>query len=397
MDGFKNTTRTQYVTGYAKGGAVKGAAKVGKVMGEFKAGTLHSGSKKGPTVHSAKQAIAIGLSEARKAVVKKAEGGVMTDAEKRMVAIEKNEKRPAIRIQAPNYAAPSVNKGPMSDAEKRMVNIERNETGPAVRTQAPNAAATKANKGPMSEAERAFYNHIEKNETGEYKKGGSAQRKPSVKTADALRAQKYKAAMASRPNREPRIPVKDPAKVQMAAGAIKSAIEKAISTRAAQQPAPQAAPPMEAAAPPMMGAPAMKKGGKVMKKDKGGPIKADFPDTQSGDARFRQNEADKEVQNLKDPTYKSPLNKKGRADEMYVAQRRSDAWKSMSKYRLAPTTQKVTSDDMKSTYGPDAYKKGGMTDTKQDKAMVKKAVHKHEAAMHPGKPMTKLRKGGMPC
>ena len=43
------------------------------------------------------------------------------------------------------------------------------------------------------------------------------------------------------------------------------------------------------------------------------------------------------------------------------------------------------------------YKKGGMADLKQDKATVKKAVHKHEAAMHPGKPMTKLRKGGMPC
>lgn len=25
---------------------------------------------------------------------------------------------------------------------------------------------------------------------------------------------------------------------------------------------------------------------------------------------------------------------------------------------------------------------------------AKKAVHKHEKAMHPGKPMTKLRKGG---
>jgi hypothetical protein len=47
--------------------------------------------------------------------------------------------------------------------------------------------------------------------------------------------------------------------------------------------------------------------------------------------------------------------------------------------------------------GAPAMKKGGMTDIKQDKAMVKKAVHKHEAAMHPGKPMTKLRKGGMPC
>jgi hypothetical protein len=43
------------------------AGKVEKVMREFKAGELHSGSKKGPRVRSRKQAIAIGLSEARKA------------------------------------------------------------------------------------------------------------------------------------------------------------------------------------------------------------------------------------------------------------------------------------------------------------------------------------------
>lgn len=41
--------------------------KVEKVMSEFKAGSLHSGSKTGPRVTSRKQAIAIGLSEARKA------------------------------------------------------------------------------------------------------------------------------------------------------------------------------------------------------------------------------------------------------------------------------------------------------------------------------------------
>lgn len=33
-------------------------------------------------------------------------------------------------------------------------------------------------------------------------------------------------------------------------------------------------------------------------------------------------------------------------------------------------------------------------DIKQDKAMVKAAVHKHEKGMHPGKPLTKLAKGG---
>lgn len=34
------------------------------------------------------------------------------------------------------------------------------------------------------------------------------------------------------------------------------------------------------------------------------------------------------------------------------------------------------------------------SDVKMDKAMTKKAVHKHEKAMHPGKPLTKLRAGG---
>ena len=46
---------------------MKQAGKVGKVMHEFKGGSLHSGSKAGPKVRSRKQAIAIGLSEARKA------------------------------------------------------------------------------------------------------------------------------------------------------------------------------------------------------------------------------------------------------------------------------------------------------------------------------------------
>jgi hypothetical protein len=45
----------------------KAAKKTAKVMHEFKAGTLHSGSKKGPVVKNPKQAIAIALSEAKKA------------------------------------------------------------------------------------------------------------------------------------------------------------------------------------------------------------------------------------------------------------------------------------------------------------------------------------------
>jgi hypothetical protein len=42
-------------------------AKVKTVMHEFKHGELHSGSKQGPQVKNRKQAIAIALSQARKA------------------------------------------------------------------------------------------------------------------------------------------------------------------------------------------------------------------------------------------------------------------------------------------------------------------------------------------
>lgn len=41
--------------------------KMHKVMKEFKEGKLHSGSKHGPEVKSRKQAIAIGMSEGRRA------------------------------------------------------------------------------------------------------------------------------------------------------------------------------------------------------------------------------------------------------------------------------------------------------------------------------------------
>ena len=34
-------------------------------------------------------------------------------------------------------------------------------------------------------------------------------------------------------------------------------------------------------------------------------------------------------------------------------------------------------------------------DMKQDKKMIAGAVHKHEKKLHPGKPMTKLAKGGV--
>lgn len=129
MDGFKNSTKTHYMKGgscdgYAKGGKVKGAAKISKVMGEFKSGTLHSGSKKGPEVTNPKQAVAIALSEARKAgakiPVKKKFGGMVestssrpTDAKGRPISND--------RLNAPEGAAGAVARG------NRMQRLEGDE------------------------------------------------------------------------------------------------------------------------------------------------------------------------------------------------------------------------------------------------------------------------------
>lgn len=72
----ENTAKTLLADGkgapmpHARGSvnmAKGGMSKVGKVMDEYKAGELHSGSKNGPMVTNRKQAIAIGMSEARKA------------------------------------------------------------------------------------------------------------------------------------------------------------------------------------------------------------------------------------------------------------------------------------------------------------------------------------------
>lgn len=49
---------------------LKKKKKIAKVMKEFDKGELHSGSKKGPVVTNPKQAVAIGYSEAKKAVDK---------------------------------------------------------------------------------------------------------------------------------------------------------------------------------------------------------------------------------------------------------------------------------------------------------------------------------------
>lgn len=138
--------------GYAKGGKVKGAAKIAKVMGEFKAGTLHSGSKKGPEVKNPKQAVAIAMSEARKAgakmPMKKAEGGgVFNERGKRATAAEvaaegrrvENEMaaRTAARMAKRKPPVEGISTRPTDDSGRRMTNEELGMTPGGVAPKKP--------------------------------------------------------------------------------------------------------------------------------------------------------------------------------------------------------------------------------------------------------------------
>lgn len=85
---------------------LKRGGKVSKVMREYKAGELHSGSKRGPVVKNPKQAIAIALSEARRAgakIPKKAAGGQMTPQERRALDRMRHAERyaPGLSLDMP--------------------------------------------------------------------------------------------------------------------------------------------------------------------------------------------------------------------------------------------------------------------------------------------------------
>lgn len=186
MEGFKNSTRMKTFgdvapQAYAKGGSVKPAAKVGKVMGEFAEGKLHSGSKTGPKVTSKKQAIAIGISEAKKAPMKKANGGTvrMTDAERRASlevpskGMTPAEARALRATMAAKAAAPKREPlikpaRQMTPAERRLIEMDRttNASGSSEYAKGGKVGASKvpflekktgekyASKGAMAKHER---------------------------------------------------------------------------------------------------------------------------------------------------------------------------------------------------------------------------------------------------
>jgi hypothetical protein len=195
MDGFKNTTKTSYDTSsgrkfanggmtvsradmpggegpmskpamvakYAKGGHVKKAEqKIGRVMTEFTEGKLHSGSKEGPEVKNPKQAVAIAMSEARKAgakmpMKKGLGGGVFNEKGKRATWDEVAAE--GLRMERRKPPVEGISTRPTDDSGRRMTNEELGVTpggvDPAKKKAMPKPAAKKPMPKVMSDLERA--------------------------------------------------------------------------------------------------------------------------------------------------------------------------------------------------------------------------------------------------
>ena len=203
MDGFKNTTKTQYsMGGYATGGS----AKFGKVMREFKAGTLHSGSKKGPAVTNPKQAFAIAASEARKAPMKKADGGPVasktgtrTDPEYGDFVAAGAAKKPAPVVKK---AVPVASRTPMVSAKKPMPRAMFGDEAAAAMDRSGKAGMTAAEKREgYKKGGRAKGPKVMAEKTVATKRTAT----PTMNAQEMRTMQRYRAAMASRPRREPMI------------------------------------------------------------------------------------------------------------------------------------------------------------------------------------------------
>jgi hypothetical protein len=355
------------VPAFAKGGAVKDK-KIAKVMREYKEGKLHSGSKKGPVVKNPKQAMAIALSEARAA--RKAEGGLTSYEESGSAGGSSVGFKEAFRKAREQGLKEFSWKGDRYSTKlKEETKSESKVSEEAPKAEAgrkgPSSRGGKRNVSEMSEYKRERKMELPSDRGTSYRSQGDDTGMSASERAGKAREYAMDIATAGAFGKAFKGPVKDLAK-----GAMRKASEfvggrklkQAAAERAAREATPEyksKAAQMEKFAKEMRAR--QKMGAKYAE---GGEVMSKGPKTRYTAAKGRRQSRERAMEKWAEQRMKHA--------EMYAPGKSLD----MSEYA-----------------------KGGAakhSDVKMDKAMVKKAVHKHEKAMHPGKPMTKLNKGGVP-
>jgi hypothetical protein len=349
---------------FKKGGAVKGE-KIAKVMREYKEGKLHSGSKKGPVVKNPKQAMAIALSEARAA--RKAEGGLTSYEESGSAGGSSVGFKEAFRKAREQGLKEFSWKGDrystklkeQSSSERKVE--EKAEPG----RKGPLSRGGKRNVSEMSEYKRERKMELPSDRGTSYRSQGDDTGMSASERASKAREYAMDIATAGAFGKAFKGPVKDLAK-----GAMRKASEfvggRKLKQAAAERAAREATPEYKSKAAQMEKFAEQMRARQKMgaKYAEGGEVMSKGPKTRYTAAKGRRQSRERAMEKWAEQRMKHA--------EMYAPGKSLD----MSE-----------------------YKKGGKvkhSDVKMDKAMVKKAVHKHERAMHPGKPMTKLNKGGVP-
>lgn len=344
-----------------KGGETKGQAKVPKVMSEFKSGELHSGSSKGPIVKNPKQAIAIALSEKRQAGYKK--GG---EAKTRV----KSEKLVGMKMEPEAIVKKEIALLKKAGAPAKLIKHEEREGALGVLKKG--GKVKKYQQGGPAEADMPSQN-VFRAVGGKYMHNNeeiSKQEFDRRKAAADAQMQRMRG-----PDRSKMAP-KD--RARSAFDELNAEIEKKAYKKG--------------------GAACYAGGGTVTEQEmarenarqksikgapKGAGAMTDREKQMMEDAR-----ADK-MQRAQEKGYREHY-------EREEAENRADR-KAMED-ALMYIPRKIGQGARSAYDAVMGKKKGGEvhSDVAMDKKEIKKAVHKHEAAMHPGKPMTKLKKGGVP-
>ena len=351
---------------YAKGGEVKGKSKIAKVMGEYKRGELHSGSKKGPKVKSRDQAIAIALSEARKAgakIPKKAEGGIFDEQEE-----IRSLGRPKSYAESGSAGGSNISfKDAFRKAREQGLK-EFNWRGDRYTTKLKEEVKSerKVEEKPAKKAETKKEMSASERQREFYLKNPEPGLK-SVAPEEVLFGPKAKAALAGAGAAAAGYGVKKLRDMLMRRG--ESARKAATDVSKGDLAMARSAAARESEAKAMEG------------------FKKQMQARQRIGARYAKGGEVFSTEYLAYGDKKGPYRGSPKKAKMLGRQdrRAREAMERAEKYAPGMSL------DMKA--------KGGMAkhkDVKMDKAMMRKAVHKHEKAMHPGKKLTKLSNGGVP-
>lgn len=320
--------------GYAKGGEAKGQAKVAKVMTEFKAGDLHSGSKKGPVVKNPKQAMAIALSEKKAAGYK--EGGRPGLWDNIHAKRERIKEGSGERMRKPgSKGAPTAQDFKDASTKMKKGGEPKKEPKQIVKKEIALLKKADAPAKIIKHEERELQGYKSGGAVKKYEEGGSVTPKSMMK--DKARA---KEVMPPQVQRQPGASVTE-------------------SERARMRPQPTQA----------TGASMTERERRMLEAAR----------EEKMDRQMREAEKERGVHSRMLDEAMNPLSI---MREMYD--------------RATDRSGQSATENMK-RYG---MKEGGSAkheDLAMDKKMIKKAVHKHETAMHPGEPLTKMQVGGSPA